>query len=219
MNQLAEADFILVIASPAYKRRADGQESPDKGRGAQFEAAILRNNVMRNLPEDTKRILPVVLPGRSIDEIPTFLNAHSTTRYTVTEFTIEGVESLRYAFAGHPKFALPPLGKYEPPPSRAPGPAAPGTAASGRARLLTSFLTPARCGSDVRFGSASIDGTHYGDSVIIRPSLYVTERKAVRLAAYRADTVQGALIAGVFATGGRSVGLPELAWGNPTLLD
>lgn len=288
IDQFAKADFILVIASPAYRRRADGQESPSVGRGAQFEAAMVRSNLTRNLPEETRRVLPVVLPGRSIDEIPAFLNAHSTTHYIVKDFTLAGVEDLLYAFAGHPKFSLPALGVYRPPRPRATNRSTTGTAeretatAHERARLLTSILTPVCRSSDVRFGVANLDGTHYGDSVVIRPSLYTTDQKAtveydlgrrfrsfeavvgvlddavesgqtgyfqvllddvpqpqvvtthgrpavvtcdvstvlrLRLIAYRPDTVHGPMIAGVFATGGRSVHLPELAWGDPKLVD
>ncbi|MFD1046191.1 hypothetical protein ACFQ1S_11750 [Kibdelosporangium lantanae] len=31
IEQLTMADFILVIASPAYRRRADGWAAPDEG--------------------------------------------------------------------------------------------------------------------------------------------------------------------------------------------
>jgi hypothetical protein len=114
IDQLTRADFIVVIASPAYKRRADGLAPADEGRGAQFEAAIIRNNLTRNLPKETRRVLPVVLPGRSIEEIPTFLNAHSTTRYTVAEYTLEdpGIKSLLVAFTGVPQYRMPTRGPY-----------------------------------------------------------------------------------------------------------
>jgi hypothetical protein len=58
-EHLQHADFILVIASPAYRRRADGQAPPHEGRGARFEAAIIRNNLFRDLPAETQRVLPV----------------------------------------------------------------------------------------------------------------------------------------------------------------
>src|SRR4051794_4820628 len=74
VDHLVNSDFILVIASPNYKRRADGAAAPDDGRGSQFEAAILRNSLTRNLRDETKRILPVVLPGRSPADIPEFLS-------------------------------------------------------------------------------------------------------------------------------------------------
>src|SRR3954469_11292932 len=43
IEHLKDADYVLVIASPEYKRRADGMAAPDEGRGAQFEAAMLRD--------------------------------------------------------------------------------------------------------------------------------------------------------------------------------
>jgi hypothetical protein len=112
IEQLREADFILVIASPAYRRRADGEAPPDEGRGAQFEAAIIRDNITRNLPSATRRVLPVVLPGRSVNEIPTFLCAHSTTHYVVKDFTLDAIGELLVAFTGVPRFQLPARGTF-----------------------------------------------------------------------------------------------------------
>ncbi|SEF29502.1 SEFIR domain-containing protein [Amycolatopsis pretoriensis] len=110
IEQLAEADFVLVIASPDYKRRAEGAEVPHLGRGAQFEAAMIRDNLTQDLPGATRRILPVVLPGRRVEEIPSFLNAYSTTRYEITEFTPAGVEELLVAITGVARFAMPEIG-------------------------------------------------------------------------------------------------------------
>ena len=40
IEQLTEADFVLVIASPEYKRRAEGTAAPDQGRAmSRFSAA------------------------------------------------------------------------------------------------------------------------------------------------------------------------------------
>ncbi|MFJ7211798.1 SEFIR domain-containing protein [Amycolatopsis sp. NPDC098790] len=110
IEQLAEADFVLVIASPDYKRRAEGTEEPHLGRGAQFEAAMIRDNLTKDLPRATRRILPVVLPGRRVEEIPSFLNAYSTTRYEIAEFTLAGVEELLAAITGVARFSLPEIG-------------------------------------------------------------------------------------------------------------
>lgn len=99
-EQLDKADYIIVIASPDYKHRAEGKAAPEVGRGAQYEAARLRDMVTENLREATRRILPVVLPGRSIDEIPSFLNPYSTTRYTIDTIDDEGVAGLLAAITG-----------------------------------------------------------------------------------------------------------------------
>ncbi|MEC3980488.1 SEFIR domain-containing protein [Amycolatopsis sp. H20-H5] len=54
IEQLTEADFVLVIASPDYKRRAEGRAAPAEGRGAQFEAAMIRDNITQDLPRTAK---------------------------------------------------------------------------------------------------------------------------------------------------------------------
>ena len=58
VEQLTKADFILVIASPEYKRRADGTADSDEGRGAQFQTAIIRDNLTRDLRRETERGCP-----------------------------------------------------------------------------------------------------------------------------------------------------------------
>lgn len=171
IEQLTEADFVLVIASPDYKRRAEGTEVPHLGRGAQFEAAMIRDNLTQDLPRATRRILPVVLPGRRVEEIPSFLNAHSTTRYEIDEFTLDGVADLLVAFTGVPRFALPEIGPFAgAPPTAKPTP---------KAILLTSALRPAQCGSDIRMTGAEIDGMHRGDSIVYRPSLFANEPRGI----------------------------------------
>ncbi|MGF6889502.1 tetratricopeptide (TPR) repeat protein [Nocardia sp. GAS34] len=112
IEQLADADFVVIIASPDYKRRADGTARPDEGRGAQFEAAIIRDNLTRDLRDQVRRVLPVVLPGRSIDEIPRFLAAYSTTRYVIDDFTLTGIADLLVAMTGVSEHAMPRRGRF-----------------------------------------------------------------------------------------------------------
>jgi hypothetical protein len=114
IQKLKHTDFVLVIASPAYRRRADGDAPSHEGRGAQFEAAMIRDGLTRDLAGMTRRVLPVVLPGRSIDDIPAFLNAYSTTHYIISEFTLDGVEDLRVALTGTSLYSPPPLGTFRP---------------------------------------------------------------------------------------------------------
>ncbi|MFI6044155.1 SEFIR domain-containing protein [Nocardia sp. NPDC051321] len=169
IDQLTSADFVLVIASPDYKRRADGSAAADEGRGAQFEAAIIRDGLTRDLRAETRRILPVVLPGRSIDEIPVFLAAHSTTRYAISEFTTEGVNDLLAAFSGVSEYPAPPRGNYVGPTfvSRSPESSPPSVTSGKRtARLLTIALEPVVRGGDLRLTGADLNGIHYGNSIV-----------------------------------------------------
>src|ERR1700751_4378170 len=42
-QQIREADRVLIIASPGYKRRAEGDTGPGEGRGIQWEARLIRD--------------------------------------------------------------------------------------------------------------------------------------------------------------------------------
>lgn len=126
IRQLTAADFVLVVASPGYRRRADGWADADDGRGVQFEGGIIRNNLMRNLPAETARVLPVVLPGRNVSEIPTFLHAFSSSHYVVSSFTHAGAVELLAVLTGVARHPMPPRGRFVgSPPETAPGAARP----------------------------------------------------------------------------------------------
>ena len=53
-RQVRDADRVLVVASPDYKRRAEGDAGPGEGRGVQWEARLIRD-----------RLLPTSTPGCS----------------------------------------------------------------------------------------------------------------------------------------------------------
>ncbi|MFJ6677403.1 SEFIR domain-containing protein [Actinosynnema sp. NPDC091369] len=94
LGKIPEADFVLAIASPDFHRAADGRVPAERNRGAQAEATVLRELLQRNRPMWTRRILPVVLPGRAVDEIPLFLQPLTADHYMVDGFTEEGAKSL-----------------------------------------------------------------------------------------------------------------------------
>jgi hypothetical protein len=157
-EHLRDADFILVVASRLYRDRAEGLAPPDEGRGAQFETAIIRNKLTKDLRDGTKRVLPVVLAGHSIEEIPTFLNAHSTTRYEIGEFTEAGVAELLAAITGRGQYPLPERGPWrgdgEAPVNEVPASELPWVVAS----------------NGVRRDTALIDGIRYDNSIVLRPT-------------------------------------------------
>jgi hypothetical protein len=149
------ADYIVVIASPEYRKRAEGEAAADEGRGAQFEAAMIRDALTRDLGAATERILPVVLPGGSIDNIPTFLNPHSTTHFTIPDFTPDGIEGLLAAITGIGKHPLPELGDWlgtgQPEPTHPTDP--------------SRWLAHSR---GFRPDAAHVDGIRYPDSIVLR---------------------------------------------------
>src|SRR5690349_5258973 len=87
LQQLRTANFVLIIASPQYKRRADGEAAPDEGRGVQWEARIIRQEIYADQDAARKKFLPVVLPGGSSDDLPLWLARPSDTHFNVTDFT------------------------------------------------------------------------------------------------------------------------------------
>jgi hypothetical protein len=115
IEQFDNADFVLAIASPAFRDRADGRTAERAGWGAQFEGAILRNKMTQDRATWISRILPVVLPGNTIDDIPEFLLPYSATHYVIKRLTPDGIADLRRALTQQPRHPLPPLGAAPPP--------------------------------------------------------------------------------------------------------
>ncbi|ACU37861.1 toll/interleukin-1 receptor domain-containing protein [Actinosynnema mirum] len=109
-RNITSADYTLVIASPDYRAAGDGNGTPDRSRGLQQEAALLRELLYRDRGTWTRRILPVLLPGRSVDELPDFLQPYTASHYRVDALTSDGVEALLRVITQQPRLAPPPLG-------------------------------------------------------------------------------------------------------------
>lgn len=119
-REARDADRVLVIASPAYKRRAEGDAGPDEGRGVQFEARLIRDLFYADQDAGIHRFVPVVLPGGSAGDIPLWLAPASASHYRVSEFTVAGADSLLRMLTGQPAVLVPELGPVPvlPPPTR-----------------------------------------------------------------------------------------------------
>jgi hypothetical protein len=115
-DQIRQADHILVVGSPAYRERAQGQSGPAAGRGVQWEARLIREAFYRD-QDRLNRFVPVVLPGQTRDGIPDFLAPATTTVYEVREFSLDGAESLLRLLTRQPAHAAaagPPPGVPQP---------------------------------------------------------------------------------------------------------
>jgi hypothetical protein len=236
------ADFVIVIASPDFRARADGEAQAHEGRGAQFEAAFLRNALTKDHGAATQRILPVVLPGGSVDDIPTFLSPYSATHFKISEFTWVGVAELRHAITGIGEHNAPELGVWQ-------GEVPPAPAGAATVRWL-------RHSAGVRVADAVIDGNRCPQSIVMRvtPAFVEIElggaferftsvvgvlddaRERHQVARFRVLVDRAPVAAGrvslgmscdvdVSVAGGallrlevfRPGGSAELAWGDPTL--
>jgi hypothetical protein len=126
-ERLDASDYVLVIASPEYRRRVNRHAEDPNGRGVEYEAALIRDRLIENRTLWYPRILPVVLPGRNRSEIPRFLGPWSGTYYEVLSFTITGAEPLLRILTGQPGEPGPARGR----PPLLPRPAAPAGSRSG----------------------------------------------------------------------------------------
>lgn len=109
-REIRDAERVLVVASPEYARRAEGDAGPDEGRGVQWEAGLIRNLVYTGQKAGLRRVLPVVLPGCSPHDIPLWLSPAAAMYYRVTAFTVPGAEKLLRVLTGQPSETEPPLG-------------------------------------------------------------------------------------------------------------
>jgi hypothetical protein len=119
---MTDAGHVLVIASAGYRRMGDGLGPNDENRGGRVEAALLRDFLQGDRERWTRKILPVLLPGHPVTELPDFVQPFAADHYPVRAFTAEGAETLLRAITGQAAHLPPPLGPLiELPPKSAPG--------------------------------------------------------------------------------------------------
>ncbi|MFC8428070.1 TIR domain-containing protein [Streptomyces sp. NPDC057253] len=93
--------FTLVVASPAYRRAAAADETPTPHhRGVRYEIGILQDKLTEDRDKWLPRILPVVLPGGTVEDIPGFLLPRAATHYLIPNFTLDGLRELLVAIGG-----------------------------------------------------------------------------------------------------------------------
>jgi len=110
LQQIRVARFVLMIASPEYRRRAEGEALASEGPGVQWEAGLIRQEVYADQKAALNRFLPVVLPGCSAADIPRWMGPTTTTHYTISDYTVGGAESLLRLLTDQPYETQPPLG-------------------------------------------------------------------------------------------------------------
>jgi hypothetical protein len=88
-EEYKKSTFVVVIASPAYKRRAEQTEVPGRGNGVAFEADYILQERYSNR-EWYRRILLVTFPGYSHADLPAFLGEGAVSYYRIDPDTGEG---------------------------------------------------------------------------------------------------------------------------------
>lgn len=106
VNQIEEADFVLVVCTETYKNRFMGKEKQGKGLGGKWEGAILTQKLYDNEANNTK-FIPVVFSPHDLTHIPLVL--HGTTYYELHKE--QGYKTLYRHLTNQPKVPKPELGK------------------------------------------------------------------------------------------------------------
>jgi hypothetical protein len=112
IDQVTRADFVLVIASPLCKAVSDGEVDNLSNRGMQSEISLLREALHSDREQWSRKLLPVVLPGRSPAEIPYFLQPQTADHYVVTELTVPGADDLLRALTGQAPYVRPSINPH-----------------------------------------------------------------------------------------------------------
>lgn len=107
IDQITSADFVIVIASPNCKATADGHVDSETNRGMQSELSILMDRLHDDREIWIRKLLPVVLAGRTVGEIPLFLQPGIADYYLVPELTIAGAEDLLRVITGQAPYSRP----------------------------------------------------------------------------------------------------------------
>ncbi|MGW3962504.1 toll/interleukin-1 receptor domain-containing protein [Amycolatopsis sp. NPDC005003] len=101
-TQILRTDYVIVVASPAYRAVGNGELIDEtRHRGIRSEYGRLADLLLRYPAQWTRKLLPVVLPGRSPDEIPLTFLPGSSDHYLLSAFTADAAaELLRVLFTG-----------------------------------------------------------------------------------------------------------------------
>lgn len=110
-EQIEQADYVLAICTETYKRRATGQEEPDKGLGVTWEGMLVGDQIYQNRALNRK-FIPILYSLDDKTHIPSFLG-------TVSFYVLDtGYEKLYRHLTDQPETVKPELGKLTPLPPK-----------------------------------------------------------------------------------------------------
>lgn len=131
-----DSDYVLVVATPAWRIRWEGRGDPTIGTGAAAETDVLRTLYAENRDLFHRKVRLVFLPGEDPSQIPDGLSGPA--RYVLSGYDPPDLHDLVRDLTGQGPYPRPPLGQVPvlPPrldPAAAPEPSA--GAAAERIRL------------------------------------------------------------------------------------
>lgn len=107
---IEDYDFVLLTVSRAYKERWEGRNDPSTGAGTAREANALKALFNVNQQAFYRKVKVVVLPGATMDDIPSELKA-AVQHFEIAQITEAALEDLLRTLTGKPAYPRPPLGE------------------------------------------------------------------------------------------------------------
>lgn len=108
-RKVAESDFVLIIASEAWRLGWMGSGDELKHRGVRAETDVVRSIQNKGLSEFHRRCRIIMLPGSTDAEIPDGMDG--LARHGVGAFDAVSMEALLRDLTNQPVHPLPPLGQ------------------------------------------------------------------------------------------------------------
>jgi hypothetical protein len=93
-REILASRYSLVIASPWMLAVGNGEVGPNQSRGLRSELDKLGELLQADAETWLPRVLPVVLPGNSVEHIPLMFKGRTEDHYVVRDLTPEGARSL-----------------------------------------------------------------------------------------------------------------------------
>jgi tetratricopeptide (TPR) repeat protein len=112
-RQIEEADYVLVVCTEVYQRRFKGAEEAGKGLGAQWEGAIITQELY-DAAANNKKFIPVLFASEDSNKIPRILRG--AQYYDLS--SEEGYTELYRRLTNQPRVSKPELGTLVPLPTR-----------------------------------------------------------------------------------------------------
>ncbi len=104
-RQIDEAEAVLLICTPTYRKRVEGKEEPGIGKGVCWEANLIYNRLYSN-QQYTSQFVPVLFSGAGENDIPEVLRGQPFFRVQDEQ----GYESFYRRLTGQPRVTPSPLG-------------------------------------------------------------------------------------------------------------
>ncbi len=107
-SQITRADWVIMVCTPTYKTRVEGEEAPGQGLGARWEGAVLTHELYAAESDTPLKCIPVMFSPDGRECVPYF--AQGTNSYALTGFDDETLEPLLRHLFREPKIRKMPLG-------------------------------------------------------------------------------------------------------------